>query len=198
MTDTPLNVSSSEAAQDAGKDVNCLTPAEEQDVSCISSASAASAPLILVLGYGNPGRQDDGLGPALAVEIGQMNLPGVTVCDNYQLVIEDAVDVAASDIVWFVDASLSGVQPYEVSEISPAAHIAFSSHSVKPEVILALAETYYGKRPTAYLMGIRGYKFAFTEGLSEHAAENLRHAVAHVAEAIRAAAYSPGAAAREC
>ncbi|MEJ2125780.1 MAG: hydrogenase maturation protease [Alphaproteobacteria bacterium] len=182
MTDTPLNVSSGNAEREAGED---CPPVNQGETNEFSGASVTSAPRILVLGYGNPGRQDDGLGPALAAEIERMNLSGVTTCDNYQLVIEDSVDVAANDIVWFVDASLNGAEPYEVYEITPADEIAFSSHTVKPEVILALAETYYGKRPIAYLMGIRGYEFAFAEGLTDRAAENLRHAVAHTAEAIR-------------
>lgn len=142
---------------------------------------------VLVLGYGNPGRQDDGLGPALAAEIARAGLPGVTVCDNYQLVIEDALEVAAHDVVWFVDASLNGPEPFELREIAPANEIAFNSHAVKPEVILALADTYCGARPVAYLMGIRGYEFAFAEGLTERAGENLRAAAVHVAGAIGAA-----------
>jgi hydrogenase maturation protease len=145
------------------------------------------APRVLVLGYGNPGRQDDGLGPALAAGIAQAGLPGVTVCDNYQLVVEDAIDVAAHDVVWFVDASLNASEPFEVREITPAAEIAFNSHAVKPEVILALAETYCGACPAAYLMGIRGYEFAFAEGLTARARQNLRLATAHAAEAITAA-----------
>ena len=33
---------------------------------------------VLVIGYGNPGRWDDGLGPALAAELGGLGLPNVT------------------------------------------------------------------------------------------------------------------------
>ena len=50
---------------------------------------------ILVLGYGNPGRQDDGLGPAVAAGIDSLGWPGVSTLDAYQLNIEDAIDVAA-------------------------------------------------------------------------------------------------------
>ena len=34
---------------------------------------------MLLLGYGNPGRLDDGLGPALAAQVERLALPGVTV-----------------------------------------------------------------------------------------------------------------------
>ena len=42
---------------------------------------------ILVIGYGNPGRRDDGLGPALAARLEALALPGVTVESDFQLAI---------------------------------------------------------------------------------------------------------------
>ncbi len=143
-----------------------------------AAASADGKPRVLVLGYGNPGREDDGLGPAAAAAIERLGLGHVTVCDNYQLVIEDAVDVAEADVVWFVDAARAGPEPYEVRRISPAGDIAFNSHSVRPEVVLALAGEYCGRAPEAYLMGIRGYEFEFREGLTDRAHGNLQQAVA--------------------
>jgi hydrogenase maturation protease len=136
-----------------------------------------ASPRILVLGYGNPGRQDDGLGPAAVAEIEKLGLPGVISCDNYQLVIEDSVEVAAHDVVWFVDAARTGAEPYEVHALSPALDIAFTSHLVKPEVLLAIANQYYGKSPEAYLLGIRGYEFEFLEGLTDRARDNLAQAM---------------------
>ena len=131
------------------------------------------SPRILVLGYGNPGRQDDGLGPAAVAQIENLGLPGVTASDGYQLVIEDSVEIAAHDVVWFVDAARTGAEPYEVHALSPALDIAFTSHLVKPEVLLAIAKQYYGKSPEAHLLGIRGYEFEFLEGLTVRARGNL-------------------------
>lgn len=141
-------------------------------------ARGIRAPRVLVLGYGNPGRQDDGLGPVAAAEIGKLDWPGVTACDNYQLVIEDAVEISEHDVVWFVDAARSGAEPCEVRSLSPALDIAFTSHLVKPETLLAIANRYYGKLPQAHLIGIRGYEFEFLEGLTDRASGNLAHAVA--------------------
>jgi hydrogenase maturation protease len=139
--------------------------------------NAAPVPRMLVLGYGNPGREDDGLGPAAAEAVGRLGLTHVSVSDNYQLVIEDAVDVARADIVWFVDAARTGAEPYELRRISAASDIHFDSHSVKPEVVLALAGQFCGNAPEAYLLGIRGYGFEFREGLTGHARRNLEEAV---------------------
>ncbi len=139
---------------------------------------------VLILGYGNPGRQDDGLGPAVVAEIERLGLPGVVAQDNYQLFIEDAADVAEADTVWFVDAARTGAEPFEIRRLEPAQDIAFSSHQVKPEVILALAKRYCGRAPEAWLLGIRGYEFAFIEELTGRARENLRQAVAALANAL--------------
>jgi hydrogenase maturation protease len=139
---------------------------------------------VLVLGYGNPGREDDGLGPAFAAAIQHTGTQRVTVCDNYQLVIEDALSVADADIVWFVDASRTATAPYEITRLTPAHHTSFTTHLVQPEVILALAQTYYGKSPEAYLLGIRGYSFEFREGLTADASRNLRHALDALASPV--------------
>lgn len=140
-------------------------------------ASAASARRVLVLGYGNPGRQDDGLGPAAAAAIEKLNWPGVTTCDNYQLVIEDALEIADHDIVWFVDAARDGAEPFDVRPLSAAPGITFTSHLVQPEALLAIADQCLGQLPEAYLVGIRGYEFEFLEGLTDRAEDNLARAV---------------------
>lgn len=91
---------------------------------------------VLVLGYGNPGREDDGLGAAAAAEIERMGWSNVTVCDNYQLGIEDVVDIAAADVVWFIDASRNGLEPYSIHKLDPMMDITFTSHIVSPETLL--------------------------------------------------------------
>jgi hydrogenase maturation protease len=108
--------------------------------------TASAAPRVLVLGYGNPGRQDDGLGPAAAARIEALGWPGVTAYDDYQLNIEDAVDVAAHEVVWFVDAARAG-PPFAMSELNPVPTLDFTSHLVRPEAILAMAAQYYGGAP---------------------------------------------------
>jgi hydrogenase maturation protease len=141
---------------------------------------------VLVLGYGNPGRQDDGLGPAAATLIDDMAWPGVTAFDNYQLTIENALDVAAHDVVWFVDAAKTGPSPYTVYPLALSSAFEFTSHLIRPETILAMAGHYFGKAPTAFLLAIRGYEFEFVEALTPEADDNLRSAATMLASRIAA------------
>ena len=150
------------------------------------AAQERSQRRVLVLGYGNPGRQDDGLGPALAAAIDELGLPNLTAFDNYQLNIEDAMDVATHDVVWFIDAAKTGPSPYSVRIVLPSSTIEFTSHIVRPEAILAIARQCYGGSPQAFLLAIRGYEFEFIEALTPKANDNLQSAAAMLAERIRA------------
>jgi len=140
----------------------------------------------LVIAWGNPGRMDDGLGPAFARALGAAQLDGVTVTANYQLQVEDAADLGAYGRVVFVDADRTGREPFWIRRLEAAdSGLGFSTHSVAPDALLALARDLFDSEPEAWLMGIRGYEFdAFGEGLSEAARANLTHALTHMEAAV--------------
>ena len=142
---------------------------------------------VLLIGYGNPGRFDDGLGPALAAAVEEKRLPGVRVEANYQLTVEDAADAAEFDTVVFVDADTRGPEPFWVKRIEGGREaMSFSTHSVSPQAVLMLTRELFQAEPDAYLMGIRGYEFnEFGEGLSQQAERNLAQAIAYVENAVR-------------
>lgn len=131
---------------------------------------------ILVLGIGNPGRGDDGLGPELVDRIERAAISGVDTDANYQLNVEDALACSAHDLVVFVDASNDGPDPYSFTEIAPAREIAFTTHELAPASVLALCEDLYGLRPEARLLTVRGREWEIAEGLSPRAARNLAEA----------------------
>jgi hydrogenase maturation protease len=140
---------------------------------------------VLVIGYGNPGRLDDGLGPAFAAALEARTLAGVTVESDYQLTIEDARTVADHDVVVFVDASLADPEPFSFRRIGPKPASTFSSHVVEPEAVLALAEEVFKARPKAYVLGIRGYAFdEFGETISAPAQANMAAALEFLVRVI--------------
>jgi hydrogenase maturation protease len=135
---------------------------------------------VLILGYGNPGRQDDGLGPAAALVIEKLALPGVKVEINYQLNIEDAAEAALFDHVIFVDADESGPEPFSIRDVLPSAQTSFTSHLVQPGVVLGICRDCYGRSPQGHQLAIRGHEFELKEELTERGRANLEQAVAHL------------------
>ena len=141
----------------------------------------------LVIGYGNPGRLDDGLGPAFAERVQALGLPGITAEADYQLNVEDAAEVARHALVLFADASRNGAAPFEITRLEARyAGPGFSSHSISAENLLGLAASLFKVSPRAYMLAIRGYAFdAFGEGLSPQALANLDAAVGYAANMLR-------------
>ncbi|MBN1558065.1 MAG: hydrogenase maturation protease [Lentisphaerae bacterium] len=139
----------------------------------------------LVIGFGNPGRLDDGLGPAAAAALEADPPAGVTVESDYQLTVEDAHAVAGHDVTVFVDADAAGPEPFGWSRVAPRTATGFSSHGVEPADVVGLARDLFGSRAGAYLLGIRGYRFdGFGETLSPPARRNLDAAVAFLRHAL--------------
>jgi hydrogenase maturation protease len=151
----------------------------------IDVESDRDTPSILLYGYGNPGRQDDGLGPRIAAAIEKLRFDHVAVDANYQPHIEDAAEIAEHDLVLFVDTTVEDVESYFVRQLHPAKKITFTSHLVSPESILAMCEDMYGRVPEAWIIGIRGYEFEYREGFSEHAWRNYRQALDFITSLIR-------------
>ncbi len=133
---------------------------------------------ILIIGYGNPGRLDDGLGPAFAAAVEAFSIEGIETDSDYQLTVEDAIDIAKHDIVLFADADVRGPEPFYLKKIKPAERVSLSSHSIKPASLIALVKESFNTNIEAYVIGIRGYEFNdFKEELSEKASENLKAAL---------------------
>lgn len=141
---------------------------------------------VLLIGYGNPGRLDDGLGPALAEAIGARDLPGLTADAEYQLSVEDAAAVAACDAVIFADASVSAKEPFEFRRVEPAPEAAFTTHSIEAGAVLGMARRMFGARTRGYALAIRGYAFDdFGERISGKARRNLEAALSFVEGIVR-------------
>jgi len=142
---------------------------------------------ILIIGYGNPGRQDDGLGPALAEAMEALGLARVSVDSDYHLTVEHAEMASRHDVVVFADATVEGGAPYAWSRVEPGEPgIHFTSHHLGPADVLALARDLFSGSPAGYVLAIRGRDFGeFDAGLSAEARVALEDAVEFLAARVR-------------
>jgi len=133
---------------------------------------------LLLIGYGNPGRGDDGLGPALAAAIEARGLRGVTVEIDYQLSVDHAALIAEHDAVVFADAAIGQHDAYCLRPVGGRPPETLGSHQVTPEAALHLARILFGKAPPGWVLAIAGEDFGdVKEGLSAGARGNLSLAV---------------------
>ena len=147
----------------------------------------------LVIGYGNPDRQDDGLAWHVLVNLAKRLgrplpdgpeegfLPENLNPDLWfvlQLTPEMASDFSRYERLCFVDAH-TGDLPQEILlrpvEGSPAAS-AFTHHFT-PASSLAIVQTLYHCHPEAVLLSLRGSVFGFSRELSAPASELVGPAV---------------------
>lgn len=128
---------------------------------------------VYIYGFGNPGRQDDGMGPAIIKKLEDDNIAGIVTDCNYQLNIEDAHNISRCSEVIFVDASIDAEEPFSFNRIEPSPEITFSTHTMSPESVLALCKDLYDKDMEAYIMAIKGYEWDYEEGLSAKASDNF-------------------------
>lgn len=135
-------------------------------------------PKILVYGYGNPGRQDDGLGISVAEKMEHWaknkHVKNVKIDTNYQLNIEDAINISENEIVFFVDASKEELKNFTITKVEPCDKPNFTMHAVSPEYVLNICKEMYGKIPETYLIHIKGYEWNFLEEMTHEAKQNLK------------------------
>jgi hydrogenase maturation protease len=129
-----------------------------------STRCAAVTDSVLYVGFGNPLRGDDGVGPLVARRLAEL---GFAAIEAVQLTPEMAEPVSNADRVVFIDADAS-LPAGEVRRLAVGASANDSfEHHVTPAQVLDIAEALYGLRPEAVIVAVGAESFAFGEGLSE-------------------------------
>lgn len=137
-------------------------------------------PEMLVIGYGNSLRGDDGLGIIAANEISTWNLAAVQCVCLHQLTPELAPVLAQVPFALFLDAQASQVGDFArmqklSSNFSPTQ--GFSGHRLQPETLLQLAKQAYGDSPQSWLITIPGFDFELGEQISSEGQSGLKNAL---------------------
>lgn len=144
-----------------------------------SDGGGASSRRVLIIGFGNTLRRDDGVGVRAAELLAadpRLGGGDVEVRAAYQLLPEMALDMGAVTLVIFVDADLRGlpgaIELQPIAEDAPRSDAAAradpgaSSHHVGGGELIALAAELTGHRPQAVSVGIGIVDTELGEGLS--------------------------------
>ncbi len=142
----------------------------------------------LIIGYGNPDREDDGLAWHVLVELAARlgrRIPGAPEEGFFpegltpdlwfvlQLVPEMAEDFAKYDRLCFVDAHTGDIsEEIWLRTVEESQSASAFTHHVTPATCLALVHSLYQKFPEAQLLSMRGEAFRFSRELSP-AGQNL-------------------------
>ncbi len=136
---------------------------------------------LVVFGWGNDARGDDGLGPLLLNRVARAGWPDMTTIEDFQLQIEHALDLDGVEAALFLDAGKNTPAPFAFAEIEPARSATPTTHALAPEAVLDVyARALRQPPPPSFTLCIRGERFELGEGLSPEASERLEAAWAFV------------------
>jgi hydrogenase maturation protease len=146
----------------------------------------APQPRVLVIGYGNTLRRDDGVGWLIAQEVESWRRPDVQSLGVAQLTPELAAPMATAQAVLFVDAresaAHSGVRVERVRPLNET--VPSMVHASSPRFLLGLCRAVFGRCPPSWLVSVPAADFSIGEGLSVVADLGMKNAVGIIREIL--------------
>jgi hydrogenase maturation protease len=150
----------------------------------------------LIIGFGNPDRQDDGVAwhilAGLADHFG-IEKPQPPDLDFYptgtnpdllfclQLSPEQAEIICGYERVCFVDAHTGSVaDDLHWQRVEPRFQTSPLTHHMTPETLLSLAKTLYHRSPDSILVSVRGYEFEFSHSMSQATSNLAKDAIQRI------------------
>jgi hydrogenase maturation protease len=156
---------------------------------------------LLILGYGNPDREDDGVAwhilRALTLKLG-LSAPDsyedefpesaqIGLAFHLQLTPEMAEDVVSYPYVCFIDAHTGNIpEPVRLIDVESEFQNSPFTHHLTPQSLISMCETIYGKKPDAALLSVLGHRFLFSRELSRETARLVPQAVELIWEWLNA------------
>jgi hydrogenase maturation protease len=126
-----------------------------------------------IIGYGNPQRRDDGLGPHIALRLIRLlrGMEGVEVRSPHQLELSLVEDLKEAEAVIFIDATAAALdRGWQWRCLRPWANPwPLDFHEFSPSMLLGMMKACFGRCPSAWMVSIQGDDFEFGEHLSDGA-----------------------------
>jgi len=130
---------------------------------------------VLVVGYGNTHRRDDGIGPYVVDWVGHIlqHRKDIRTLSLHQLEADLIEALRGIDSLILVDASVEEIDGgWRWIKVEPEfGDLPYLTHHVKPSFLLGLFESLYHRCPQTWLVSVHGQDFGFGERLSQEAEE---------------------------
>jgi hydrogenase maturation protease len=151
---------------------------------------------ILIIGYGNTLRGDDGAGQKIAEMVSEWGLDGVRSLPVHQLTPELADPISTAKLAIFVDAypdaDSQGFQVRRLESDPPPAPLEKGgasggnfSHNCDPRSLLQMAKFLYGSAPPAWWLLVPAVNFDFGEEFSAITQQGVGEALSKIKELIK-------------
>lgn len=143
----------------------------------------------LIIGIGNPTRQDDGAGMVLAEQLEALVPASVEIQTAQQLTPEMALDWADRQRVLVLDAAVDG-DPVTLMRLQdqPDSTTEIRTHNAHPASLATLARQLLGRSPDLWVCTMLAQSFDYTTDLTPAMQEHVRAAKEKVLAWIRAEA----------
>lgn len=147
---------------------------------------------VLIIGYGNPLRSDDGFGWHAAEIIASQfrDCPDIHVMSCQQLTPDLSDDLSCAELVVFIDASRT-LPPGElkIEELldqssGDAPYTSAFTHHTSPSGLLHLCQDLWGRAPRAFLFTVGAFEYDQGEKLSGPVHRALDSVVSRIATMV--------------
>ena len=139
-----------------------------------------------IIGYGNPHRKDDGIGPYVVEQLSRDvgDGPGIGLLSLHQLDPVLAEEVQTAEVLILVDATVEPLERgLEWTRVQPTQDVsACDTHHLQPGGFAGLLESLYQRSPAMWVVSVQGSDFGFGEGLSLEAQEKAQRASAEIVQ----------------
>lgn len=157
-------------------------------------------PKTLLVGYGNPDREDDGV--AWHILRGVANYFGLTIPEpldedlikvdeklhflfDLQLIPEMTYDMAQYSRICFVDAHTGALKnDLNIQKLDRKFQNSPLTHHMTPQTILSILDQTFNHKPEAILVSVRGFQFGFENFLSPKTKKLATEAIERISQWI--------------
>jgi len=149
----------------------------------VSTLETKQSP-VWIIGYGNPQRRDDGIGPYAVTKLREIlnHKEGIHFYALHQLEPDLAFELRDATLIIFVDAAMNELRGgWEWTRVEPELRsLSYLTHHINPAFLVGLLQSLYNENPEAWMISVQGEDFDIGEGLTKEVEDRVFEVVAEI------------------